>query len=237
MNILRLTHNVSIAAKALFIGVILALMSSCQEPSGLDTERITKIIDSTKSKSELLSPLFIQTNIIEEVPGVISYRTGQNNVIYVPYDTVNALSHSLSNTSIVKIDTSNGKIRYTGNLTIIVNDTLSDFLPGNAKIPRYTRLHSINITLDSLANDSDIINPNGVQRKEVKAEFISRTNGLSAKKSHKLTGVRTTSGIELLGTKFSVLHFTTTIPLSQPVTLDGLTLNEFACDFTVVLFW
>lgn len=236
MNILRLTHKISFAAKALFLSVIVVLMS-CQEPSGLDTDRITKIIDSTTSKSELLSPLFMQTNIIEKVPGVITYRTGQNTVIYVPYDTANILSHSLSNASIVKIDTSNGKIRYTGNLNVIINDTLSDFLPGNAKIPRYTRLHSINITLDSLANDSDIINPNGVQRKEVKAEFISRTNGLSAKKSHKLTGVRTTSGIELLGTKFSVLHFTTTIPLSQPVTLDGLTLNEFACDFTVVLFW
>lgn len=236
MNTLALTHTLSVAAKALFLGVILALMS-CQEPSGLDTDRITKIIDSTKSKSELLSPLFIRTDLIEAVPGVISYRAGQNNVIYVPYDSANILSHSLSNRSTVKIDTSNGKIRYTGNLTVIVNDTVSDFLPGNTKIPRYTRLHSINITLDSLANDRGFSNPKGIQMKEVTAEFISITNGLSAKKSHKLTGVRTESGIELLGTKFSVLHFTTTIPLSQPITLDGLTLSEFSADFTVILFW
>jgi len=229
-------HRIAFALNTVLLTMMFALIS-CQEPSGLDTDRITKIIDSTTVKPALLSPIFMQTELIEDVPGVISYRTNQNNVLYVPYDTTKFLSHSLSNASFIKIDTSSGRIRYTGNLTVFVKDTQSDFLPGNLKIPRYTRLHTINITLDSLANDIDIVNSNGVQRKEVKADFISHTNGASAKKTHKLTSVRTTFVYELLGTRFSVLHFTATIPLSQPITLEGLTLNEFATDFTIIAFW
>jgi len=222
--------------KICFIGMILMVIG-CQEPSGLDTDRITKIIDSTKIKPTLITPTLIRSELAENVPGIISLRPTQDSALIIPIDETASLPHSLTKESFIKIDTSNGRIRYTGNLRIIVEDTLSDVLPGNLDIPRYTRLHSINITLDSLPNDIDIESTNGVQRKEIQAEFIAFTNGTSSKKAHKLLGIQTTTVQELLGSRFSVLHLTAVIPLSQPITISGLTIAEFTTDFTVLVFW
>ena len=212
----------------------LLLLGGCQEPSGLDTERLTKVLDSTKTERKLIDPLSIETDLSEEVKGIYEISVGQDSTLAFTFSEVYTIPHKLSDDSKILIDTTNGEIRFFGNINVSSSDISTTVLPGNLPLQRYTRLHSISITLDSVPNNIDNSNNEGLQRKDAQVEFISYTNGTGKKQSHKMTGLLITT--IPIGTRLSILNFRGRIPI-DPIRYKENTISDFECSLQVIVAW
>lgn len=218
----------------IFFSFSFLLLWGCQEPSGLDTERLTKVLDSTKSERKLIEPLSINTDLSEEVEGIYEILINQDSTFTFTFSDMYVIPHKLTADSKVLIDTTNGDIRFSGNINVYCSDTSTAVLPGNLPLQRYTRLHSISIILDSVPNNIDNSNSEGLQRKDARVEFISYTNGTGKKQSHKMTGLFVTT--IPVGTRLSILNFRGKIPV-DPIRYKESTISDFECTFQVMLAW
>lgn len=221
--------------------IILILFSailawSCQEPSGLDTERLTRVLDSTKVEKKLITPTIFNTSVSENVEGILAFSLGQDSTAAIIINEEYPLDHSIKPNSAILIDTTGGVIRYTGNFNVELSDTNTSFLPGNLSLQRFTRLQSIRIKLDSLSNNIDISNPGGLQRKDVQVEFISYTNGTGIKQSYPLTSLLVTT-VPILDKNLSILKFEGIISLNNTISYRGYTISKFRCNFDLLLSW
>jgi len=219
----------------ILIFVAVLLISGCEEPSGLDTERMTRVLDSIKLVKNFVTPS-MNTSMYEDVEGILAFSVGGGRTEAIIINEENTLDHKVLPDSKVIIDTSGGVIRYTGTVKAISSDTLSAFLPGNLSLERFTRLHSVTIKLDSLTNNLDLSNPNGLQRNDVHVEFVSLTNGTASKQKFTMTSVLATT-IPILGQNLSVLKFEGIISLNKTITYGGYTISKFRCNFDVLLSW
>lgn len=218
----------------IFFSLSFVLLWGCQEPSGLDTERLTKVLDSTKTERKLIEPLSIDTDLSEQVEGIYEILVNQDSAFTFTFSEVYTIPHKLSEDSKILIDTTNGDIRFYGNVNVSCSDISTTVLPGNLPLQRYTRLHSISITLDSVPNNIDNSNSEGLQRKDASVEFISYTNGTGKKQSHKMTGLLVTT--IPIGTRLSILNFRGKIPI-DPIRYKESTISDFECTFQVMLAW
>lgn len=208
---------------------------SCEEPSGLDTERLTKVLDSTKIEKKLIVPT-LTTSLTETVEGILAFSLGQDTTAAIIIDEERDLAHTISANSNIMIDTSGGNVRFIGTLTALSSDTLTSILPGNLSLQRFTRLHSISIKLDSLPSNIDIRDPNGLQRNDVQAEFVSITNGTGTKQKFTMTSLLVTT-LPILGQNLSVLRFEGIISLNNTISYRGYTISKFRCSLDVLLNW